>query len=108
MAKAAKPKKPPTKTEILANIAAATDLSRKQVAAVFDALAAEIKKSMAARGPGAFSIPGLVKIVKKKRPAQPAQKNWKNPFTGEIQDKAAKPASTTVKVRPLKSLKDMV
>ena len=108
MAKAAKPKKPPTKTEILANIAAATDLSRKQVAAVFDALSGEIKKSMGARGPGAFTIPGLVKVVKKKIPARPAEKNWKNPFTGELQDRPAKPASTTVKFRPLKNLKDMV
>lgn len=103
----AKVKKAPTKTEILNSIASATDLSRKQVAAVFDALNAEIKKALGSRGPGVFSIPGLVKIEKKKIPAQPAIKDWRNPFTGEIQEKAAKPASTKVKVRALKSLKDM-
>jgi len=106
MAKAAK--KPPTKTEILNNLAAATDLSKKQVAAVLDALAAEIKKNLGTRGPGVFSIPGLVKIEKKKIPARPAQKEWLNPFTKEIQERAAKPASTKVKLRALKSLKDMV
>jgi nucleoid DNA-binding protein len=103
----AKAKKAPTKTEILNSIASATELSRKQVAAVFDALNAEIKKALGSRGPGVFSIPGLVKIEKKKIPAQPAIKNWRNPFTGEIQEKAAKPASTKIKVRALKNLKDM-
>ena len=103
----AKAKKAPTKTEILNSIASATELSRKQVAAVFDALNAEIKKALSSRGPGMISIPGLVKIEKKKIPAQPAIKDWRTPFTGEIQEKAAKPASTKVKVRALKNLKDM-
>ena len=105
MAKAAK--KPPTKTEILTNIADATDLTKKQVAAVFDALAAEAKKSLSPRGPGMFTIPGMVKITKRKIPAQPAQKNWRNPFTGEIQERPAKPARVKVKLTALKNLKDM-
>jgi len=108
MAKAAKAKKPPTKTEIITNIATATELTKRDVAAVLEALGDEIKKSLAARGPGAFTLPGLVKIEKKKIPAQPAKKNWLNPFTKELQDRPAKPASTKVKVRPLKNLKDMV
>ena len=107
MAKAAK--KPPTKTEILTNIATATDLSKKEVAAVFDALAAEIKKNIGPRGGGSFSIPGLLKIEKKKIPARPAKKGVPNPFKpGELMDVKARPASNKVKVRPLKSLKDMV
>ena len=107
MAKAA-PKKAPSKTEILSNIAAASDLNKKDVAKVIEALAAEIKKSLSARGPGLFTIPGLVKIERKKVPARPAQKNVKNPFTGELRDVPAKPASVKVKVRALKNLKDMV
>ena len=109
MAKAAKPKKPPTKTEILTNIANATDLTKKQVAAVFDALAAEIKRNLGSRGPGAFAIPGLLKIEKKRVPARPAKKGVPNPFRpGELMDVAARPAFNKVKVRPLKTLKDMV
>lgn len=109
MAKVAKAKKPPTKTEILTNIADATDLTKKQVAAVLDALAAEIKKNLSSRGPGAFAIPGLLKIEKKKVPARPAKKNVPNPFKpGEFMDVAARPAFSKVKVRPLKTLKDMV
>ncbi|NLX97005.1 MAG: DNA-binding protein [Rhodopirellula sp.] len=108
MAKAAAaPKKAPTKTQIVANIAEATELSKKQVAAVFDALADEIKKNVTGRGPGVFAIPGLVKIEKKKVPARPAQKGVKNPFTGEIRDVPAKPASNKIRVRALKNLKDM-
>lgn len=105
MAKAAG--KPPTKTEVYANIAEATGLSKKDISGVFDALQEEIRKSMGRNGPGAFSIPGLVKITKKKVPARPAQKNWRNPFTGELQDRPPKPASTKIQVRALKNLKDM-
>ena len=48
MAKA--PTKPLTKTELLANIAAATELPKTQVAAVLDALGAEIQKSLGSKG----------------------------------------------------------
>jgi nucleoid DNA-binding protein len=101
-------KKAPSKTEILTNVAAASGLNKKDVAKVFDAIAAEIKKNLSARGPGMFAIPGLVKIERKKVPARPAQKNWMNPFTKTLEDRPAKPASVKVKVRALKNLKDMV
>lgn len=107
MAKA--PKKPPTKTEIFTNIAESTDLSRKQVAAVFAALADEVKKSLGPRGAGAISIPGLVKLEKKKVPARPAKKGVPNPFRpGELMDVKAKPAYNKIRVRALKNVKDMV
>jgi len=110
MAKAAK--KPPTKTQILASIAETTKLTKKEVAAVFDALAGEIKRNLGTRGPGVFTIPGLMKITKKRMPAKPARKNVevRNIRTGEvtIKDLPAKPAYNKVTVRPLKNLKDMV
>lgn len=113
MAKASAPasaaKKAPSKSEVLNNIAEATALSKKQISAVLDALAGEIKKSLSKKGSGVFAIPGLVKIEKKIVPAKPARKGVPNPFKpGELMDVAAKPASTKIKVRPLKSLKDMV
>ncbi|MBN2473025.1 MAG: HU family DNA-binding protein [Pirellulales bacterium] len=109
MAKAAKAKKPPTKTEIMTAIADSTGLSKKDVAAVFEALAAEIKKNLSSRGAGSFAIPGLLKIERKKIPARPAKKGVPNPFKpGELMDVAARPAMNKIKVRPLKSLKDMV
>jgi nucleoid DNA-binding protein len=109
MAKAAPaPKKPLTKTELLTNIATATEVPKKQVAAVLDALAVEIKKSLSSKGPGAIMIPGLVKIVKVRVPARKAEKGVPNPFKpGELMDRPAKPACNKVKVRALKLLKDM-
>ena len=106
MAKAAA-KKAPTKTEILNNIAEQTELNKKDVAAVFDALAGEIGKALGKRGPGTFSIPGLCKILVQRKPATKARKGI-NPFTGEEQMFKAKPARNVVKIRPLKNLKDMV
>ena len=47
-----------------------------------------------------------IKVVK--NPAQRARKNVPNPFRpGETMDVKAKPASTSVKVLPLRKLKDM-
>jgi nucleoid DNA-binding protein len=96
-----------TKTEILTNIAAATELSRKQVASVFDALAAEIKAAVGKKGPGIFAVPGLMKIIVIQKPATKAHKGI-NPFTKEEQMFKAKPARKVIKVRPLKALKDFV
>ena len=106
MAKTAK--KAPTKTEILQNIATATDLTKKQVTAVLEALTEEVRKSLSSRGCGSFALLGLVKLEKKKVPPRAAQKGVKNPFTGELQDRPAKPAYTKPKARILRSLKDMV
>ena len=109
MAKAVAKKKSLTKSELLNAIALETDLTRKQVNAVLDSLNGQISRSLGRRGAGAFTLPGLVKIEKKKVPARKARRGVPNPFKpGELMDVAAKPASTKVKVRALKSLKDMV
>jgi nucleoid DNA-binding protein len=101
-------KRAPSKSEVLASIAETTGVNKKEVAAVLEALAGEIKKALGNKGPGTFAIPGLVKIEKKKVPARPARKGVPNPFKpGELMDVAAKPASTKIKVRALKQLKAM-
>lgn len=104
MAKAAA--KAPSKSEIFANIAETTGLSKKQVSSVFDALCGEVGKALGKKGPGLFAIPGLCKIVRKMKPAQPARKGVM--VLGQLRDLPAKPASVAVRVRPLKALKDMV
>ncbi len=102
-------KKPMTKTQLLNAIGNETDLSRRAVSGVLDALSAQISKSLGRRGAGSFTLPGLVKIEKKTVPARKARKGVPNPFKpGELMDVAAKPATTKVKVRALKNLKDMV
>ena len=98
--------KPLSKSEILASIAETTELSRKQVASVFEALSGLIKKNVGKKGPGMFVVPGLMKIVVIQKPATKARKGI-NPFTKQEQMFKAKPARRVIKVRPMKALKDM-
>ncbi len=62
----------PTKSEILTTISKDTELSRKQVSAVFDSLHGVIKKSL--RGHGIVTLPGLLKLKVVKKPATKARK----------------------------------
>lgn len=96
-----------TKTQILNEISTHTELSKKDVAAVIDELGTLIERHIKKRSCGEFTLPGLLKISTVKKPATKARKGI-NPFTGEETMFKAKPASTAVKVRPLKKLKDMV
>ena len=95
----------PTKSEILATISKDTELSRKQVSAVFDSLNGVIKKSL--RSHGIVTLPGLLKLKVVKKPATKARKGI-NPFTKEETVFKAKPARKVLKVRPVKAAKDAV
>jgi nucleoid DNA-binding protein len=106
MAKAAV-KKAATKTEIVGTIADKTELSKKQVNSVLEELGQLIGTNLKKRGPGVFTIPGLVKLKVVRKPATKARKGI-NPFTGEETVFKAKPARNVVKAVALKKLKDMV
>jgi len=97
--------KPRSKSEVFSFIAQGAGVTKRQVAAVFDGLQDLIKKDL--RGPGIFTLPGLMKITVQKKPATKARKGI-NPFTGQEMMFKAKPARKVVKVRPLKKLKEMV
>jgi nucleoid DNA-binding protein len=99
--------KPMSKSEVVSGIADETGLTKKQVNSVFGAMAGQIKKSLGRRGPGAYNVPGLMKVAVVRKPATKARKGI-NPFTGEETMFKAKPARNVVKIRPLKNLKDMV
>lgn len=94
------------KTQILDEIASSTALSRKQVSSVLDALADVIESHINKRAVGEFVLPGLMKITTVRKPAVKARKGI-SPFTKEEVIFKAKPASTVIKVRALKKLKDM-
>ena len=96
-----------SKSEVYGSLAEGSDLTRKQVSAVFDGLANLIKKDLGKRGPGLFTVPGLMKIKVVRKPATKARKGT-NPFTGEEMMFKAKPARNVVKVLALKNLKGMV
>ena len=104
--KIGKIEKPFTKSELFATIADNVELSRKQVAAVFDNLAEIVAGHIKKGGPEKFVLPGLLKIAVKHVPAKPAR-DGVNPFTGEPMKFKAKPASKKVKVMPLANLKAM-
>ena len=96
-----------TKTEILNEISENTSVSKKEVAAVLEELGVLIERHVKKRAVGEFTLPGLLKIKSVQRPARPARKNVPNPFRpGELMDIPRKPASTRVKVLPLKKLKE--
>jgi nucleoid DNA-binding protein len=95
-----------TKSEILTKIAETVGISRKQVAATFDALSGLIKANLGKKGPGVFVVPGLMKITVVQKPATQAHMGI-NPFTKQEQMFQAKPARKVVKVRPLKALREM-
>ena len=95
----------PTKSEVMAQICKDAELSRKQVAAVFESLNGLIKKRL--RSHGMFTLPGLLKMKVVKKPATKAREGI-NPFTKEKMMFKAKPASKKVRLLPLKSLKALV
>lgn len=98
-----------TKSAILAEIADNTELSKKQVSNVLNELSTLIERHVKKGSAGEFTLPGLLKIKTVKKPARKARKGVPNPFRpGEVMDIAAKPASTKVKVLPLKGLKEFV
>ena len=96
-----------TKTGILNELAQRTDLSRKQVDSVLNELESLIERHIKKRSVGEFTLPGLLKVRAVKRPAT-KRRMGRNPATGQEIVIAAKPATTRVRVTPLKRLKEMV
>ena len=96
-----------TKSEVFRVLAEKNELTRKQVSTLFEDLAGMIKTDLGKRGPGTFTVPGLMKIKVVRKPATKKRKGV-NPFTGEEMIFKAKPARNVVKVLALKGLKDMV
>jgi nucleoid DNA-binding protein len=95
-----------TKAQVIAEIAEFSELDKKAVGRVLDGLKELIKKEL--RKPeGEFVIPGLLKLRAVKKPPRPAREGV-NPFTGEKQMFAAKPAEKKVRATALKELKDLI
>ena len=104
--KLASVKDPLTKSGIIKALMEMNGHAKKDVSALLEGIATLIELHVKSRGPGKFTLPGLLKITVVKKPARPARKGI-NPFTGEEVMFKAKPASRRVKIRPLKQLKAM-
>lgn len=97
-----------TKMEILRMIAQETGLSPRQVKEVFAAASHLSKCHLIKKGSGEFTIPEMaIKVVRKTKPAT-KKREGRNPMTGETIIIAAKPKRDVIKVRPLKSLKEIL
>jgi nucleoid DNA-binding protein len=94
-----------SKSGLVAHLSEAAGVAAKEVRAVLASLEHAVSGSVSKKGAGSFTLPGLLKITVVNVPAK-AKRKGINPFTKEEQWFAAKPASTKVKVRPLKKLKD--
>jgi nucleoid DNA-binding protein len=96
-----------TKSAMFQELSTRTELTRKQIATVFDEIANYIKQEIGKKGPGIFTLPGLLKVKRVEKPATKARQG-RNPQTGETITIKAKPKRTVVKALPLKALKEMV
>ena len=99
-----------TKGEIYRTISEHTGLARKDVVSVFDTMARVMSVDLAKPAkdrPKIFTVPGLMKVTAMYKPPT-AERRGIDPFTKEERTFKAKPASTKIKIRPLKSLKAMV
>jgi len=92
-------KVPTTKSEMMAALAEAAGISKKQAALAYEKLVAIAYEG--AKLPKGLMLPGLGKIIKAKRKARMGR----NPKTGEPMKIAAK---TTAKFRLCKAAKDAV
>ena len=88
-----------TKTQIVTNLAEATDISKKLSAQYLETLSALAIKET--KRTGQFTLPGLGKLVKQQRKARVGR----NPQTGES---IKIPAKTVVKFRVAKAAKDAI
>ena len=95
-----------SKAQIMTHISEVTDLKKKEIVSVFEALGTLMERHLKKRGVGEFTLPGLLKCRVVRKPATKERKGI-NPFTGEPTTFKAKPARNVVKIRPLKKLKEM-
>jgi len=99
-----------TQSAVFQHIASETDLPKTEVKLVLQALGKLIQSELNPRrraAPGKIIIPGICRIVAKKKPARKARKGI-NPFTKEPCVFKARPKTTVVKIIPVKALKDAV
>ncbi|MCR5868146.1 HU family DNA-binding protein [Aquincola sp. J276] len=93
------------KTSLTAHLAQTTGVDVKEVKAVLAGLEATMLASLHKKGLGEFTLPGLIKVTAVPVPAK-KKRTGINPFTKQEQVFAAKPATTKLRLRALKKVKD--
>ena len=95
------------KTGLIAHLAEQANVDPKSVKAVMAALESTMLASLHKKGHGQFTLHGLLKVSTSSVAAK-KKRFGKDPFSGQERWFAAKPASTKIKTRALKKLKDAV
>ena len=100
-------KKPMTKTQLIQAISENTneEVNKKHVKLILESLTTIGHKQL--KKQGVFTLPGFAKFKVVRKAATKARKG-RNPFTGEDMVFKAKPASKSVRARPVKACKDAV
>ena len=93
------------KTTLAAHLAEQAGLEPKSAKAFMAALEATVLASVHKKGLGEFTLPGLMKVTAIQVAAKKKRMGI-DPFTKVERMFAAKPATTKIKVRALKKLKD--
>jgi nucleoid DNA-binding protein len=97
-----------TKMQILRAISEVTGLPIAQVREVFLSASHLAKCHLIKNGSGEFTVPEMaIKVVRKTKPAT-KQRQGRNPLTGETIMIPAKPKREIIRVKPLKSLKEVL
>jgi nucleoid DNA-binding protein len=93
------------KTQLIQSLIADSDITKKQAQHLLETLASVASTSL--KSEGSFTIPGIVKLSLKDKPAT-AERQGINPFTKASVTIPAKPASKKVKALPVAALKNSV
>ncbi len=94
-----------SKAQVFEALAKDSGMAKSEVKKVWASLERLIEASICEQGYGQFTLPGLMKVTTVRRPAIKARRGI-NPFTKEETWFKAKPASSGVRIRALKKLKD--
>ena len=105
--KVAPPETPFNKTKFYRVLAETFDVKQKLIHGIFEGAEAIMAAHLCEKGPGVFTLPGICKMVVKRKPAT-KERTGLNPLTGKEAIFKAKPARNIVRIKPLKKLKEMV
>ena len=94
-----------SKAQVFEALAKDSGMAKLEVQTVWASLERLIEASICEQGYGQFTLPGLMKVTTVRRPAIKARRGI-NPFTKEETWFKAKPASSGVRIRALKKMKD--
>lgn len=108
MAKTTAIKDKQTKSQIIAAIAEDTGLNKKDVRAVLLATKALAGRHLSKNGSGEFTVPEVSVKLRRVQKAARTAGMARNPFTGEMVQVEARPASLSVRATAMKAIKDVV